>query len=154
MRAIAGHLLGRMPANARGSARNGRLECDGKRDSESKCACQSTHRRSIHLIPSVAEVATLSWKNVYIAEVDQFQIKKAKLVMKKLPVSLLVLILALPAVAADTIKLAITGPFSGGSPPMGASMRDGAQPATPQINDARRAEVRRKEPKTRATGRH
>jgi len=130
-----------MPANARGSARNGRLECDGKRDSESKCACQSTHRRSIHLIPSVAEVATLSWKNVYIAEVDQFQIRKAKLVMKKLPVSLLVLILALPAVAADTIKLAITGPFSGGSAPMGASMRDGAKLAIQQINDAGGVEV-------------
>src|SRR5216683_7844861 len=139
MRAIAGHLLGRMPANARGSARNGRLECDGKRDSESKCACQSTHRRSIHLIPSVAEVATLSWKNVYIAEVDQFQIRKAKLVMKKL--SLLVLILALPAVAADTIKLAITGPFSGGSAPMGASMRAGAKLAIQQINDAGGVEV-------------
>jgi len=61
--------------------------------------------------------------------------------MKKLPVSLLVLILALPAVAADTIKLAITGPFSGGSAPMGASMRDGAKLAIQQINDAGGVEV-------------
>lgn len=29
--------------------------------------------------------------------------------------------------AADDLKLAITGPFSGGSAPMGVSMRDGAK---------------------------
>src|SRR5258708_40011377 len=56
--------------------------------------------------------------------------------MKKLPVTVCVLILALRAFAADTIKLAITGPFSGGPAPMGASMRDGAKPAPQQINDA------------------
>ena len=40
------------------------------------------------------------------------------------------------ALAADTIKLAITGPFSGGSAPMGVSMRDGAKLAISQINSA------------------
>lgn len=38
--------------------------------------------------------------------------------------------------AADSIKLAITGPFSGGSAPMGASMRDGAKLAIAEINAA------------------
>lgn len=41
-----------------------------------------------------------------------------------------------PALAADTIKLAITGPFSGGSAPMGVSMRDGAKLAIAEINAA------------------
>ena len=35
---------------------------------------------------------------------------------------------------AQSIKLAITGPFSGGSAPMGASMRDGAKLAVNEIN--------------------
>ena len=38
------------------------------------------------------------------------------------------------AQAADSFKLAITGPFSGGSAPMGASMRDGAKLAIAEIN--------------------
>ena len=38
--------------------------------------------------------------------------------------------------AADSIKLAITGPFTGGSAPMGASMRDGAKLAINEINAA------------------
>ncbi|HEY6896185.1 MAG TPA: ABC transporter substrate-binding protein [Rhodocyclaceae bacterium] len=38
------------------------------------------------------------------------------------------------AFAADSIKIAITGPFSGGSAPMGASMRDGAKLAINTIN--------------------
>ena len=38
--------------------------------------------------------------------------------------------------AADTLKLAITGPFSGGSAPMGTSMRDGAKLAIGEINAA------------------
>jgi branched-chain amino acid transport system substrate-binding protein len=38
------------------------------------------------------------------------------------------------AFAADIIKIAITGPFSGGSAPMGVSMRDGAKLAFFQIN--------------------
>ncbi len=40
------------------------------------------------------------------------------------------------ALAADTVKIAITGPFSGGSAPMGASMRDGAKLAIGEINAA------------------
>jgi branched-chain amino acid transport system substrate-binding protein len=43
---------------------------------------------------------------------------------------------ALPASAADTIKLALTGPFSGGSAPMGTSTRDGAKLAIAEINAA------------------
>ena len=43
-------------------------------------------------------------------------------------------VLALPAQAADSFKLAITGPFSGGSAPMGSSMRDGAKLAVAAIN--------------------
>jgi branched-chain amino acid transport system substrate-binding protein len=49
---------------------------------------------------------------------------------------LLLGILAAPVFAADTIKIAITGPFSGGSAPMGASMRDGANLAIAEINAA------------------
>ncbi len=40
------------------------------------------------------------------------------------------------AYAADSIKIALTGPFSGGSAPMGASMRDGAKIAIAEINAA------------------
>ena len=40
------------------------------------------------------------------------------------------------AFAADTVKIAITGPFSGGSAPMGTSMRDGAKLAIAEINAA------------------
>ena len=38
------------------------------------------------------------------------------------------------AMATNVIKIAITGPFSGGSAPMGISMRDGAKLAIAQIN--------------------
>ena len=38
--------------------------------------------------------------------------------------------------AADTVKIAVTGPFSGGSAPMGVSMRDGAKLAIAEINGA------------------
>jgi len=41
---------------------------------------------------------------------------------------------ATSAWAADSLKLAITGPFSGGSAPMGVSMRDGAKLAINEIN--------------------
>ncbi len=53
--------------------------------------------------------------------------------MMKLLASLMFAV-ALPALAADTVKLAITGPFTGGSAPMGASMRDGAKLAISEIN--------------------
>jgi len=55
--------------------------------------------------------------------------------MMKLLTSLMFAV-ALPALAADTVKLAITGPFTGGSAPMGASMRDGAKLAIGEINAA------------------
>lgn len=41
-----------------------------------------------------------------------------------------------PAQAQDSLKLALTGPFSGGSAPMGTSMRDGAKLAISEINAA------------------
>jgi branched-chain amino acid transport system substrate-binding protein len=50
--------------------------------------------------------------------------------------ALLLSALAGPGLAADTIKIAITGPFSGGSAPMGASMRDGAKLAIQELNAA------------------
>ncbi len=55
--------------------------------------------------------------------------------MKKIWVVLLMTgMLISPAWGADTIKIAITGPFTGGSAPMGASMRDGAMLAVTEIN--------------------
>ncbi len=57
--------------------------------------------------------------------------------MKKILITMLFLCMAAaPAFAADTIKIAITGPFSGGSAPMGSSMRDGAKLAIAEINAA------------------
>ncbi len=57
--------------------------------------------------------------------------------MKRLLVTAaLVAFFAVQAFAGDTIKIAITGPFSGGSAPMGASMRDGAKLAIAEINAA------------------
>jgi branched-chain amino acid transport system substrate-binding protein len=44
------------------------------------------------------------------------------------------LLFSTQAVASETIKIAITGPFSGGSAPMGTSMRDGAMLAISEIN--------------------
>jgi branched-chain amino acid transport system substrate-binding protein len=55
---------------------------------------------------------------------------------KTLIVTLLLGVFAAPAFAADAIKIAITGPFSGGSAPMGTSMRDGAKLAIAEINAA------------------
>ena len=43
---------------------------------------------------------------------------------------------ALALVAGDTVKIALTGPFSGGSAPMGASTRDGSKLAIAEINAA------------------
>ncbi len=57
--------------------------------------------------------------------------------MKKTLITTLLLgLFAAPVFAADTIKIAITGPFSGGSAPMGTSMRDGAKLAISEINAA------------------
>jgi branched-chain amino acid transport system substrate-binding protein len=55
--------------------------------------------------------------------------------MKKL-LALLLTTLAAQANAADTIKIALTGPFSGGSAPMGTSTRDGSKLAIAEINAA------------------
>jgi branched-chain amino acid transport system substrate-binding protein len=57
--------------------------------------------------------------------------------MKKTLITTLLLgIFSAPALASDTIKIAISGPFSGGSAPMGTSMRDGAKLAISEINAA------------------
>jgi branched-chain amino acid transport system substrate-binding protein len=56
--------------------------------------------------------------------------------MKKTLLAMLLLGFSAQLFAADSIKLAITGPFSGGSAPMGASMRDGAKLAIGEINAA------------------
>jgi branched-chain amino acid transport system substrate-binding protein len=56
--------------------------------------------------------------------------------MKKTLLATLLLGISTQLFAADSIKLAITGPFSGGSAPMGASMRDGAKLAISEINAA------------------
>ncbi len=50
--------------------------------------------------------------------------------------ALLLCAAALPALAADTVKLALTGPYSGGSAPMGTSTRDGSKLAIAEINAA------------------
>jgi branched-chain amino acid transport system substrate-binding protein len=49
---------------------------------------------------------------------------------------LLLALLALPLAGADTVKIALTGPFTGGSAPMGVSMRDGAKLAIAEVNAA------------------
>lgn len=56
--------------------------------------------------------------------------------MVRLIGTLLLCALALPAGAAETLKIAVTGPFTGGSAPMGASMRDGAKLAIAELNAA------------------
>ncbi|WP_375457360.1 ABC transporter substrate-binding protein [uncultured Methylobacterium sp.] len=43
---------------------------------------------------------------------------------------------ALPAAAADPIKIGVTGPYTGGSSAMGVSMRDSARLAVAEINKA------------------
>ena len=53
---------------------------------------------------------------------------------KTLLATLLLGVFAAQAYAGETIKIALTGPFSGGSAPMGTSMRDGAKLAIAEIN--------------------
>jgi branched-chain amino acid transport system substrate-binding protein len=55
--------------------------------------------------------------------------------MKRL-LTLLALTFAYPALGADTIKIALTGPYSGGSAPMGTSARDGSKLAIAELNAA------------------
>ncbi len=57
-----------------------------------------------------------------------------KTLLTKLLMAVMFLGGAVQAFAADTIKIAITGPFSGGSAPMGVSVRDGAKLAVAEIN--------------------
>ena len=45
-------------------------------------------------------------------------------------------LLAVPAIAADPIKIGVSGPFTGGSSSMGVSMRDGVKLAIDEINKA------------------
>src|ERR1700687_4959885 len=57
--------------------------------------------------------------------------------MKRGAFTLLLICLTLTqAVAADTIKIALPGPYSGGSAPMGTSARDGSKLAIAEINAA------------------
>lgn len=56
--------------------------------------------------------------------------------MKKIVMATLLCVFSAHTFAADTIKIAITGPFTGGSAPMGVSMRDGAKLAIDEINAA------------------
>ncbi|MBI3562990.1 MAG: ABC transporter substrate-binding protein [Gammaproteobacteria bacterium] len=60
---------------------------------------------------------------------------------KRLVATVLCGLILAPSFAADSIKIAITGPFSGGSAPMGVSMRDGAKLAISEINAAGGIEV-------------
>lgn len=55
--------------------------------------------------------------------------------MKRL-LGLLLCLAATPALPADTIKIALTGPYSGGSAPMGTSARDGSKLAIAELNAA------------------
>lgn len=55
---------------------------------------------------------------------------------KTLIASLLICLVAPQVYAEELLRIAITGPFSGGSAPMGTSMRDGAKLAISEINAA------------------
>jgi branched-chain amino acid transport system substrate-binding protein len=46
------------------------------------------------------------------------------------------LMLGTPVLAAESIKIGVSGPFTGGSAPMGVSMRDGVKLAVAEINAA------------------
>ncbi len=54
----------------------------------------------------------------------------------KLALAAITALLALPAFAADPIKIGMSGPFTGGSSSMGVSMRDGVKLAVSEINAA------------------
>jgi branched-chain amino acid transport system substrate-binding protein len=56
--------------------------------------------------------------------------------MKKILVMMLFLGFSAPIFAAGSIKVVLTGPFTGGSAPMGVSSRDGAKLAIAEINAA------------------
>src|SRR5665647_348464 len=52
----------------------------------------------------------------------------------KTVVTALALAASFSAFAADSIKIGLSGPFTGGSSPMGVSMRDGVKLAASEIN--------------------
>jgi len=52
----------------------------------------------------------------------------------KTVITALALVGSFSAFAADPIKIGVSGPYTGGSSPMGASMRDGVRLATSEIN--------------------
>ncbi len=52
----------------------------------------------------------------------------------KTAITALALVTSFSAFAADSIKIGLSGPFTGGSSPMGTSMRDGAKLAASEIN--------------------
>ena len=52
----------------------------------------------------------------------------------KSALAILAALTCLPALAADPIKIGVSGPFTGGSSPMGVSMRDGVKLAAKEIN--------------------
>ncbi len=54
--------------------------------------------------------------------------------MKNFLLAILLLGCSVQVFAADAIRIALTGPFTGGSAPMGVSMRDGAKLAISEIN--------------------
>src|SRR5512138_972216 len=55
---------------------------------------------------------------------------------KPMLAALFIMGLSAQAYAAGTVRIALTGPFTGGSAPMGVSMRDGAKLAIDEINSA------------------
>src|SRR3989304_10267635 len=57
-------------------------------------------------------------------------------VKKTLIASLLLCLVSPHVYAEELVRIAITGPFSGGSAPMGTSMRDGVKLAISEINAA------------------
>jgi branched-chain amino acid transport system substrate-binding protein len=65
-----------------------------------------------------------------------FQYYQEGFMIKMVLALILTLLFSVTGFAADTVKIAITGPFSGGSAPMGTSMRDGAMLAISEINAA------------------
>lgn len=52
----------------------------------------------------------------------------------KTVVTALALVISFSAFAADPIKIGLSGPYTGGSSPMGVSMRDGVRLAASEIN--------------------
>jgi branched-chain amino acid transport system substrate-binding protein len=54
--------------------------------------------------------------------------------LKSLVTAVALSVLSVSAIAADPIKIGLSGPFTGGSSPMGVSMRDGVKLAAAEIN--------------------